>query len=180
MGKVFVDVDTIHDFFDGGALPVPGSNIIRPVLANLTKLAKIEKITVLKFNDSHDGSEPEMQTNGGPFPFHCIKDSVGAAGIIETANNRAVIFEKQSYDVFDSKLGNKLIGSWLMDNHVTEAWVYGVATDWCIKAAVLGLLKLGIKTFVFENAIMGMDPDSSVKAIKEMKKSGANFAKAIL
>jgi len=178
--RVFVDVDTLGDFFDGGALPVPNADEIRPTLAKINKLAKDEGITVLKFNDCHDGSEPEMICNGGPFPLHCIEESDGAASIRETANKRAVIFPKKTYDVFDKKLGNDKIDDWLKENEVTEAWVYGVATDWCVKAAVLGLIKRGIRVYVFENAIMGIDEKTTQEAIDMMKKAGALFAVAKL
>jgi len=172
--KVFVDVDTIGAFFDGN-LPVPGANSLRPILKKLTKLSKEQKIPVLKFNDEHDGTEPEMKCNGGPFDIHALRDTEDAACIRETANKKAHIFTKQTYDVFDKTLGNKNVVQWIKDNNVTEAWVYGVATDWCIKAAVLGLRKLGIKVYVFENAIMGIDEETTKEAIKEMRKAGANF-----
>ncbi len=178
--KVFVDVDTLGDFFEGGALPVPDADEIRPTLEKITKFAKSQKIPVLKFNDSHDGTEPEMKANGGPFPRHCMIDTEGAASIRETSCKNALIFEKQTYDAFDTKLGNKKIDGWLKENKVTEAWVYGVATDWCIKAAVLGLLKRGIRVYVFKNAIKGIDEKASKQAIDEMKKAGALMAVAKL
>jgi len=189
MSRVFVDVDTLNDFFDGGALPVPNADEIKPVLAKITKLAKDEKIPVLKFNDSHDGSEPEMECNGGQFPLHCIKESEGAAGIRETANKKAIIFPKQTYDVFDKDLGNKKIAKWLEDNDVTEAWVYGIVGNICVEAAVMGLLNNGIKVYIFENAVTWMEleqgifrngPDNKEHSVKRMRKAGAHFAQAKL
>ena len=189
MNNVFVDVDTLVDFFEGGALPVPNANSIKPALAKITKLAKDDKIQVIKFNDEHDGSEPEMNCNGGTFPLHCIKDSSGAAGIIETANKRAIIFPKQTYDVFDSKLGNKKVASWLMENRVTDAYVYGIVGNICVESAVMGLIKLGINVNVFENAVVWMDLENGIlckgidnqyESMKRMRKAGAHFAIARL
>jgi len=68
----------------------------------------------------------------------------------------------------------------LKDNNVHEAWVYGVATDFCIRAAVLGLCRLGITTYVFENAIAGVNPETTEVAIKEMRAAGAHMAVAKL
>lgn len=163
-----------------GALYVPGAENLKTILGKLTDLAKDEKITVIKTMDCHDGSEPEMTTMGGIFPLHCMKETAGQASIIETANNKAVVFEKRCYDVFAKELGNKDIEQWLKKNKVTEAWVYGVATDYCVKAAVLGLCKLGIKTYVFENAIAGVATETTEGAIKEMRAAGAHFAVAKL
>jgi nicotinamidase/pyrazinamidase len=176
--RVMIDVDTLNDFFEGGALPVPSANEIRPMLKKLTKLAKDEKIPVLKICDAHDGTEPEMLVNGGMFPLHCLKETEGAATIRETAHSKAIVFEKQTYDVFDKKLGNKNFEKWLTDNKVTESWVYGVATEICVKAAVLGLRKLGITTYVFKDAIKGIDEKNVEKAIQEMKNAGALFAES--
>jgi nicotinamidase/pyrazinamidase len=181
MMKIFMDIDSQSDFMnEDGALYVPDAEDIKPLLKKLTKLAKEEKITIVKTMDWHNGSEPEFIKNGGPFPFHCMQETPGSASIIETSAKGAVRFEKQCYDVFDKKLGNKNIAGWLKDNNVTEAWVYGVATDYCVKAAVLGLRKLGINTYVFENAIAGVDPLTTEEAIKEMKEAGAHFAVAKL
>jgi nicotinamidase/pyrazinamidase len=179
--KIFAFIDVQHDFMNkNGALYVPGAENIKPTIAKLNDLAKSENIPVIMTRDWHDGSEPEMKENGGPFPQHCIIDSDGATIIIEASNKKAKIFDKRAYDVFDKNLGNKEIVDWLKKNDVTEAWVAGVATDYCIKAAVLGFLKYGIATYVFENAIRGVDQKTSEMAIKEMKKAGAHFAVAKL
>ena len=47
-----------------------------------------------------------------------------------------------------------------------------------MKAAVLGMLKRGIKVTVVKDAIMGVDVNSgdSLRAIEEMEKEGAVFA----
>jgi nicotinamidase/pyrazinamidase len=189
MNRVFVDVDTLNDFFADGALPVPNADKIRPVLKSLTVLAKNEKIPVLKLCDCHDGTEPEMICNGGPFPLHCMKGTEGAACIRETANNKAIVFEKRTYDVFDKNLGNPDIVEWLMANDITEAWVYGDVGNICVEAAVIGLLRRNIKVYVFENAVIWMDlengifcqgPDNKEQSVKRMIKAGAHMAVAKL
>jgi nicotinamidase-related amidase len=178
--KVFIDVDTIKDFFKGGSLEVPNTSIILPVLKKINELAISDNIPVLKFNDLHDGTEPEMIQQGGPFPFHAIEGTPGAEGIFETRNKKAIIFPKKTYDAFDKKLGNQNIEKWLIDNNVTTAYVYGVATEYCILAAVLGLRKLGITTYVFENAIQHIDEESGKVAKQKMRDVGAHFAVAKL
>jgi len=181
--KVFVDVDTLNDFFEGGALPVPNADEIKPILKKLTKLAKEQKIPVLKLCDAHDGTEPEMIGNGGPFPLHCLNETEGAATLRETAHSKAIVFEKQTYDGFT----NPALEIWLTKNKVTEAWVYGVVGNICVEAAVTGLRKLGITTYVFENAVTWMDledgvfqsgPDNKENSIKRLHNMGAMMAQA--
>jgi nicotinamidase/pyrazinamidase len=189
--KLFVDVDTQCDFMDeNGALYVPGAMEIRETLAKLTKLAKSDnKITLMKTMDRHDGSEPELKSNGGPFPPHCMAGTEGQAGIIETSANKANAFIKQCYDVFDDKLGNNYIAEWLEDEKFDEAWVYGVVGNICVEATVMGLLSFGIRVYVFENAVTWMDleegifckgPDNKEQSMKRMREAGVLFATAQL
>ena len=181
MNTIFVDVDTQSDFINAsGKLYIDDAECIKTNLRKINDLAKEQNITVIKTMDAHDGSEPEMISNGGTFPLHCMKGSAGQLSIKETENDKAIIFEKRCYNVFDKKFGNNDIENWLKKNKVKKAWVYGVATDYCVKAAVLGLCKLGIETYIFQNAIMGVNKETTEIAIKEMRKAGAHFAVAKL
>ncbi|MBI2129706.1 cysteine hydrolase [Candidatus Woesearchaeota archaeon] len=80
-------------------------------------------------------------------------------------------FEKQAYDIFT----NPALGHVLHIEKPKEAIVYGVATDYCVKAAVLGIQQRGIQCYVVEDAIKGVDPKTTEAAIEEMKKAGAKF-----
>jgi nicotinamidase/pyrazinamidase len=97
----------------------------------------------------------------------------GAERIPETEDSLVEEFEKQTYDVFT----NSQIRGALQDYKVTEAVVYGVATDYCVMAAVKGMQKLGIQCYVVEDAIAGITPETTKQAIYEMKEAGAKFVK---
>jgi hypothetical protein len=89
----------------------------------------------------------------------------------KSAQIRGVYFEKQSYDVFT----NPNTDVFLKKAGVDKAVVYGVATDYCVKAAVLGMQERGIQCYVVEDAIMGVGKETTEQAIKEMKEKGARF-----
>ena len=188
MSRLFVDVDTQGDFINPkGALYVPGAEKIRVILAKITKMAKDDKIEIIKTMDEHDGSEPEMAVNGGPFPLHCMACTEGQAAIIETGTKKAKIFTKRCYNVFDDKLGNPEIDAWLKKSKFTEAYVYGLCGNICVEAMVMGLIARGIETFVFENAVVWMNLEEGIfckgidnkeLSIARMRKAGAHFAKA--
>ena len=86
-------------------------------------------------------------------------------------------FEKQSYDVFSNPAADYIVK--LAKAHLGEinAVVYGVATDYCVKAAVLGLQKRGLQCYVVEDAIKGVAEGTTKKALEEMAKEGARFIK---
>jgi len=84
-----------------------------------------------------------------------------------------IYFEKQSYDVFTNPNTEVLLAR----ANVDEAIVYGVATDYCVKAAVLGMQDRGIQTHVVTDAIEGVDvnPGDSKRALDEMVNAGAKL-----
>ena len=181
--KAMMFVDCQQDFFGGGALEVPNADEIRPVLKKLMKLAKDEKVPVLKTMDSHVENDPEFKV----FPPHCIKETDGQASIVECSCKKAVIFEKATFDIFDKKLGSPQIEEWLKNNNITEVWIAGVVGNICVEAAVTGLRKLGITTYVFENAVTWMDMEAGVfcqgaddkeTSVKRLRALGAHLTQA--
>ncbi len=177
---VFCDIDTQNDFMnEDGALYVPNAECIKPALKRLNDYAISHDIQVIKTKDVHFGGpaykdvEGELQINGGPFPNHCMCGTPGEKSIVETENDDANVFRKHTYDVFAEKGGSDEIVKYLKDNEVMSAVVYGVATDYCVKAAVLGLLERGVEVIVVRDAIAGVDSKSSDDALKEMEEKGA-------
>jgi nicotinamidase/pyrazinamidase len=152
--------------------------------------------------EEYKNSELELIKNGGPFPEHCICNNIGQQKITETTTNnqlfiqsnkiidykninnyKQIMFEKQSFDVFyteNNHGGNKNIYNVLnllkqKDN--IEIIVYGVATDYCVKAAVIGFINLGINTIVIEDCIkaVNINKNDGENAINLMKQIGAKF-----
>jgi len=191
-----------------GKLYVPDAEIIKPNLAKLTGCAIGIRVPIVGSVDRHFGTEEykerelELQRWSGPFPDHCMGGKYGQSKIRETnltesrkfiphrLDNKvpyeelekaiekleitALFFEKQSYDVFT----NPSFEVFLRLAKIDEAVVYGVATDYCVKAAVLGMQKHGIKCYVVEDAIKGVSPETTGSALEEMVKAGAKFVKA--
>jgi nicotinamidase/pyrazinamidase len=84
-----------------------------------------------------------------------------------------VIFEKQANDVFTNPAALAL----MLSLGVKEAVVYGVATDYCVKDAVLGMQKRGIRCYVGDDAIAAVTPETGKSALEEMVKAGAKLIK---
>ncbi len=165
--RIFYDVDTQNDFMnEDGALYVPGAEKIKPNIKNLTVYARENHVQIVGSVDSHSENDLEFEV----FPPHCIKNTKGQEKIIPT-KIRETYFEKQHYDVFTVPEFEPFLKS----SRVREAIVYGVATDYCVKAAVLGMQQRGIQTFVVEDAIKGVTPETTKSALEEMTKAGAKF-----
>lgn len=91
-----------------------------------------------------------------------------------------IIFEKQSYNVFwdeSNPGGNQNIDFVLNYLDIDTFFVYGVATEYCVLAVVLGLLKRGKKVWVIDDCIYHITEDGKYNALIDMMKAGAYFIK---
>ncbi|MFP4018353.1 MAG: bifunctional nicotinamidase/pyrazinamidase [Bacteroidales bacterium] len=197
--KALLIIDVQNDFCPGGALEVPEGDKVIPVL---NKLADNFDIVIqtqdwhptghYSFASSYSNKEPFQTTKleyGEQvlWPDHCVQNTPGAEfhKELKTIKTQAVIrkgFRKHidSYSAFyenDFKTKTGLTG-YLKDRGIDTLYVGGLATDFCVKWSVIDGCKEGFKVYVIENAIKGIDIDSSVdKAVQEMKSAGAEFIK---
>ena len=184
---VFVDIDTQFDFMNPkGALYVPDAEDIIDNIKKLFDYAKEHKIKILSSTDAHTVDDPEFKLF---FP-HCVKDTPGNQKIdastckdnivIENIeqditesmlDHDQIIIEKQSYDIF----GNTNIDKVIIQLYASDYVVFGVATDYCVKLAVLGLLRRGYKVTLVTDAVKAVTQEGKEKSLNEMKDAGAVF-----
>lgn len=151
----------------------------------------ISQYPMLGSVDRHFEGDAELKGANG-FPKHCMNATEGQKKIPETTcggtvafienkaysaselkakmSASAVYFEKQEVSVFSNANANLL-------KRFDAAVVYGVATEYCVKAAVLGMRQRGLDVLVVEDAIKGITPEGEKAAIEEMKNAGAKFIK---
>jgi nicotinamidase/pyrazinamidase len=60
----------------------------------------------------------------------------------------------------------------LQKNGIKELIVYGIATDYCVKATAIDAVAAGYKVTVIEGLCKGVAPDTTAKALEEMKAKG--------
>ena len=184
---VFVDIDTQFDFMNpNGALYVPDAENIIDNIKRLFDYAKEHKIKILSSTDAHQVDDPEFKL----FPPHCIKDTPGNQKIeastckdniiIENIeqditesmlDHEQIIVESQTFDIFESINTDEIVKKLDAHNYV----VFGVAADYCVKEAVLGLLKYGYNVSLVTDATKAITKEGKEEALKEMKDAGAVF-----
>jgi nicotinamidase/pyrazinamidase len=193
--KALVLVDIQNDFLLGGALAVPEGDAVIPV-ANRLQAAFPLVVATQDWHPANHGSfavnHPgkkvfeQIDLNGLPqtlWPAHCVQGTSGAELAPGLQRARiARIFPKGTDAGIDSYSGlfdnghrkSTGLGEWLKDAGVTEVFVCGLATDYCVKYTALDAAQLGFKTHFIEDASRGVNlqPDDVRNAIAEMNRTG--------
>ena len=81
------------------------------------------------------------------------------------------------YSAFEGRTpdGNPFLAD-LRERGIRHLCVGGLATDYCVKHSVLDALSAGLRVTVLEDAIAGVERESSARAIVEMRERGAHVA----
>jgi nicotinamidase/pyrazinamidase len=183
---VIVDIDTQRDFLDpSGALYVPGSRDIRPNLERLTRFALSRAIPILATACAHMPDDPEFAR----FPPHCLVGSAGQERIRETACEQTVVLDvddrlsgeipphltlhKREFDVFSRSDADALVKRYKLAG--TTFVVYGVATDYCVRAAVEGLLARGCQVAAVTDAVRAIDPGIEAGMLSDWARRGVRL-----
>jgi nicotinamidase-related amidase len=157
--QIFLCVDVQNDFFKGGLLEVPNAESIRMNVKKLIEFARGRNIPVCYTQDLHKIDDKDFKV----FPANCVMNTTGQLNIDEaTIESNDKVFTKQCVDVFDSNLGNKEINEWLKNNKVKDVYLFGLVGNICVEAAAMGLRKLGINVYIFEQAVMWMDMEKGI------------------
>jgi len=180
-----VDIDTQVDFvLPSGALYVPGAEELIPIWRQLTEFGEVNRLPMIASVDCHGSNDPEFEE----YPPHCVVGTPGQAKIAETLAAKyqsipnderettvdfdvQVILEKQAIDVFTNVRAEEILGS----VPCTTFAVYGVTTEHCVRAAVLGLRRCGHRVHVLSDAVKPLDPAAGERALAEMANAGASF-----
>jgi len=177
-------VDMQNDFI-GGPLPVPDAEKIIPRVNRFIRQSEYVVWTA----DCHPTNHISFKENGGIWAKHCVRNSVGAQlhqDILtyypELVKNYFIYkgkhSDKEEYSAFDGddawligSVGEELNLILTRDN-ITNLFVCGIATDYCVKHTVLDALKFGFRVNLLISACAGVSPESTKLAIGEMVLAG--------
>jgi nicotinamidase/pyrazinamidase len=199
--RALVMVDLQNDFCPGGALPVADGDKVIPIANRLQ--AHFELIAATQdwhpadhgsFAASHPGRKPGelIDLHGLPqvlWPVHCVQESAGADFHKRLDMTRVErVFRKGTDPAIDSYSGffdnghrkSTGLGDFLKSRGVTDLYVCGLATDYCVKFTALDAVRLGFRTWVVEDACRGVNlkPGDAERALAEMKAKGIRLTRS--
>lgn len=193
--KALVIVDVQKDFCPGGSLAVPEGDRVVQVINHVQP----EFDMVVATQDWHPASHGSFAANhpgrrvgeqielaGLPqilWPVHCVQGASGAELHPELNRSRiSRIFQKGTDPEVDSYSGffdnghrhATGLGEYLNRHGVTDVYVCGLATDYCVKATALESVGLGFRSYLLKDACRGVElhPGDVQRAIEEMRMKG--------
>ena len=177
--RALVVVDVQNDFCPGGSLAVErGDEVVAPLNRLIEEFLERGE-PVYKSRDWHPAKTKHFADYGGTWPVHCVQNTRGAEfheDLLDDPRIRVVskgTGDEDQYSAFD---GTSLADE-LRAQGITEVWVGGLATDYCVKGTVLDALGEGFKVRALTEAMRAVNlrPGDDARAVEEMRRAGAEI-----
>lgn len=196
--RALILVDLQNDFIREGALAVPAGEEVIPIANRLIPHFEV----VVATQDWHPANHQSFAANqagltvgecfqlhGLPqiaWPVHCVQGTEGAnfAADLNLRGLHHIVRkgdapEIDSYSGFFDNGGRRATGleQYLREANVSDVFIMGLATDYCVKYTALDAMRLGFTTYLIENGCRGVDlqPGDSQRAIEEMQAAGVSL-----
>ncbi len=175
---VLIVVDVQNDFCPGGALAVAGGDQVVPIVNRLARHFANVVLTQdwhlaghISFASTHAGRTP-FEMIALPYgqqvlwPDHCVQGTAGAAlhSALDIRHAQMIVRKGYRPDI-DSYSGfleaDRVtptgLGGALADRGLTDVYIVGLATDFCVAWTALDARRLGLATTVVEDACRAID-----------------------
>lgn len=144
----------------------------------------------ISFYSNHKNTKPFEAIQIGErtqvlWPPHCVQGTANAELLLDP-DLAEVVVKKGKDKKYDSYSGFQDDGGAvtkmnqkLKEKGIKEVIVYGIATDYCVKATAIDALDAGFKVTVIEGLSKGVAPDTTAKALCEMESKGITVLKKL-
>lgn len=166
--KAYFDIDTQIDFvFPAGALYGAGAERVIPAVSEWNRDAEAQGIPLISTMCAHPENSREFRV----WPPHCVVGTVGQrkpAATLLADSAKQIIIEKDDLDLFSNPELLPLLDRLGID----ECFVYGVFTEYCVKCAIMGLLKTGRKVSLATRATAHLSDTEGERTIRDFIAAG--------
>jgi len=193
---VCIQYDFAMDGDKMGSLYVPDGNAVIPVINKIRPKFK----TVIHTADWHPADHCSFFENNpgtGPFelitlpygpqmmwPTHCVQNTRGAqfhhdmdylkSDVVVQCGQDSTV---DSYSGFfdNGKLNKSRLDDELRERGITDVYICGLATDYCVSWSCLDAVGLNYNTYFIEDASRGIAENSTAVAMARMKDCGVHL-----
>lgn len=178
--RALIVVDVQNDFCEGGSLAVTGGSAVARAISEL--LAGHHGYAhVLAAKDFH--IDPGEHFSPTPdyvhsWPRHCVVGTSGADfhPALDLSAVEAVFTKGRysaAYSAFEGTQDDGTsLADWLRARCVDELDIVGIATDYCVQATGADAAEAGFVTRVLLDLTAGVAPESTAKAVENMRAAG--------
>lgn len=198
MKKALLVVDLQNDFLPGGALAISTGDQVIPVV---NRLMDQRWDVIVASQDYHPRGHSSFAATHGMrpgdiievggvqqvlWPIHCIQGSWGAdfPPTLHTQKFNKIFLKGvdvgiDSYSAFfdNEKKRSTGLHEYLQEKGISQVYLVGLATDYCVKYSALDALELGYQTFVFADGCRGVELNEgdSQEALMEIQIKGGRL-----
>ncbi len=196
--KALLVVDVQNDFLPGGSLAVADGDKVIP---HINRLLAMNFDLIVASKDWHPPYHGSFAKTHGKkvgehlnikgidqilWPVHCVQKTHGAAfssqlkqEFIQKVFHKGTDPDFDSYSAFFDNGHKKStgLGDYLKEQKVTDLYIAGLTTDYCVKYSVLDAAQLGFQVHVIIDACrpVNLHPEDEADAIAEMRAVGAEI-----
>jgi nicotinamidase/pyrazinamidase len=181
--RALIVVDVQNDFCEGGSLAVSGGSAVARMINGLLA-GEHGYARVVATKDYHIDPGDHFSDNPNfvsSWPPHC---RVGTSGAefhpdLDTSAIEAVFRKGQysaAYSGFEGACERGVpLFDWLRNHGVDEVDVAGLTTDYCVHDTATDAARAGLKTRVLVDLTAGVSPESTAKALDDLRASGVEL-----
>jgi nicotinamidase/pyrazinamidase len=192
--KALLIIDVQNDFCPEGALAVKDGDKVIPVINQIS--SKFDKVIAtqdwhpvnhISFAKTHNKKVGEVINIDGIeqnlWPDHCVKNTDGAGlhknldlSNIDLILKKGMDKKMDSYSAFleNDKITSTGLEYYLKGLDITDIYLTGLATDYCVFYSAIDAINCGFKTFLVIDATKGVDiPENNLSnSLKIMDEKG--------
>ena len=181
--RALIIVDVQNDFCEGGSLAVTGGAAVAARVSAHLRSGGYAHVVATRDHHvdpgSHFSDTPDFVDS---WPPHCRAGTPGASfhPELDVAPIEAVFSKGEyvaAYSGFQgAEPGGADLHGWLTSRGVDAVDVVGIATDHCVKATARDAAAAGLRTRVLLGLCAGVAPESTERALVELRAAGVELA----
>ena len=188
-----VVVDMLYDFIDGSLACQNAEEAVKATLKFIDKNTHgqggeeheiLDTFPILFIRDHHPADHSSFKEFGGIWPAHCVAGTHGGdihKDLLPYASEE-LTFDKgcdkatEQYSGFEG-LNNaeQSLGEVLELLDISDVYVCGIATEYCVRNTCEDLQKAGFKVHLLKECLAYVDLEGHQKALQEMEAEGISI-----
>lgn len=191
--SALVVVDMLYDFIDGSLACQNAEEAVKATLKFIDKKTSgqggeeheiLDTFPILFIRDHHPADHSSFKEFGGIWPAHCVAGTHGGdihKDLLPYASEE-LTFDKgcdkatEQYSGFEG-LNNaeQSLGEVLELLDISDVYVCGIATEYCVRNTCEDLQKAGFKVHLLKECLAYVDLEGHQKALHEMEAEGISI-----